>query len=134
MRYSRRVTRAFLGSEARGEHLTDIDEVIGDDSQTHPALHARIPFIEAAAESVASLEHADAPFAADAPSLRFAEPALLLALSPLRTLRAQIGNRDPCDSQFLRSLFVGSGEKSGVAGRHARDHAEPLPMLFNRRD
>src|ERR1035438_6644386 len=46
------------------------------------------PFIEAAAESVASLEHADAPFAADAPSLRFAEPALLLALATLRTLGA----------------------------------------------
>jgi hypothetical protein len=29
--------------------------------------------------------------------------------------------------------LVGSGEKSGVAGRHARDHAEPLLMLFNRR-
>src|ERR1700684_1451013 len=124
MRYSRRVTRAFLGSEARGEHLTDIDEVIGDDSQTHPALHAHIAFIEAAAESVASLEHADAPFAADAPSLRFAEPTLLLAFATLRTLCAQKRNSDPCDSQLLRGLFVGSGEKSGVAGHHARDHAE----------
>jgi len=35
------------------------------------------------------LEQADAPFAADAPSLRFAEPALLLALATLRTLRAR---------------------------------------------
>jgi hypothetical protein len=69
----------------------DIDEVVGNDSQTHPALHARIAFIEAAAQSVASLEHADAPFAADAPALRFAEPAL-------RTLCARKGNRDPRDS------------------------------------
>src|ERR1700688_3692579 len=81
MRYSGFVARAFLGSEARGQHPADIDEVVGNDSQTHPAMHARIPFIEAATESVASLEHADAPFAADAPSLRFAEPALLLAPS-----------------------------------------------------
>src|ERR1035441_36903 len=93
-----------------------------------------IPFIEAAAGSVASVERADAPFAADAPSLRFSEPALLLALATLRTLGAQIGNGDPCHSQLLRGLFVGSGEKSGVACHHARDHAEPLLMLFNRGD
>src|ERR1022692_4059383 len=134
MRYSRRVARAFLGSEARGQRPADIVEVVGNDSKTYTAMHARIPFIEAAAESLASLEHADAPFAADAPSLRFAEPALLLALATLRTLGAQIGNGDPCHSQLLRGLFVGSGEKSGVACHHARDHAEPLLMLFNRGD
>src|SRR5712692_4573007 len=76
MRYSRRLAGAFLGSEARGQHPADIDEVIGNDSQTHPAMHARVTFIEAAAESVASLEHADAPFAADAPFLSLAEPPL----------------------------------------------------------
>ncbi len=77
MGYSGGVAPAFLGSEARGQHPADIDEVIGNDSQTHPAMHACITFIEAAAESVASLEHADAPFATDAPFLSFAEPALL---------------------------------------------------------
>src|ERR1039458_7952789 len=134
MRYSRRVARAFLGSEARGQHPADIDEVVGNDSQTYPAMHARIPFIEAAAESVASLEHDAAPLAPDAPSLRFAEPALLLALATLRTLGAQIGNGDPCHSQLLRGLFVGSGEKSGVACPRRRDRPEPLLMLFNRGD
>ena len=43
MRYSGRVARAFLGSEARGQHPADIDEVVGNDSQTYPAMHARIP-------------------------------------------------------------------------------------------
>src|SRR5712692_3478934 len=97
-------------------------------------MHARVTFIEAAAESVASLEDADAPFATDAPFLSFAEPALLLALSPLRTASPQIGNRHLCDSQLLRSRFVGGGEKASVAGSHARDHAEPLLMLFDGRD
>src|SRR6266540_1939268 len=60
MGYSGRVARAFLESEARGQHRTDIDEVIGNDSETHPTTHARVTFMEAAAESVASLEHADA--------------------------------------------------------------------------
>src|SRR5712692_1817341 len=132
--YSRRVARTFLGGETLGQHPADIDEVVGNDSQTHPAMHAPVTFIEAATESVASLEHADAPFAADAPFLSFAEPALLLALSTLRTSGTQIGNRHLCDSQLLRRGFVGGGEKAGVAGRHARDHAEPLLMLFNRRD
>src|SRR5207247_8665258 len=115
-------------------HPSDIDEVIGNDSETDPAMHACITFIEAATESVAPLEHADAPFATDAPFLSSAEPALLLALSPLHTAGTQIGNRHLCDSQLLRSRFVGGGEKSGVAGGHTRDHAEPLLMLFNRRD
>src|SRR6266852_2317922 len=123
MGYSGRVAGAFLGSEARGQHPADIDEVIGNDSETDPAMHARVTFIEAAAESVTSLEHADAPFAADAPFLSFAEPALLLTLSTLRTSGAQIGNGDLGDSQLLCSRFVGSGEKAGVASRHARRHA-----------
>src|ERR1035438_180595 len=99
-----------------------------------PAMHACVTLIEAAAESVASLEHADAAFATDAPPLRFAEPALLLALAPLCTLGTERRNRDPCDSPLLRRRFVGGGEEPGVAGRHARHHAEPLLMLFNRRD
>src|SRR2546428_298402 len=134
MGYSGRVAGAFLGSEARVQHPADIDEVIGNDSETDPAMHARVTFIEAAAESVASLEHADAPFATDAPFLSFAEPALLLALSTLRTLGTERRNRDLCDSHLLRRRFVGSGEKAGVAGDHARRHAEPLLVLFNRRD
>src|SRR6266550_594087 len=134
MGYSGGVARAFLGSEARGQHPSDIDEVIGNDSETDPAMHACITFIEAAAESVASFEHADAPFATDAPFLSFAEPALLLTLSPLRTLGAEKRNGDLSNSQLLRRRFVGGREKSGVASHHARDYAELLLMLFNRRD
>src|SRR6266568_8558533 len=129
MGYSGCVARAFLGSEALSQHPADIDEVIGNDSETHPAMHAPVTFIEAAAESVASLEDADAPFAPDAPFLSLAEPALLLALAPLRTLGTEKRNGDLCDSPLLRSRFVGGGEKAGVAGRHARDYAEPLLML-----
>src|SRR2546421_12814353 len=66
MGYSRRVAGGFLGSESRGQHPADIDEVIGNDSETHPAMHARVTFFETTAKSVASFEHADAPFATDA--------------------------------------------------------------------
>src|SRR5207249_4217015 len=123
-----------LGSESRGQHPADIDEVIGNDSETHPAMHARVTFIETTAKSVASLEHADAPFATDAPFLSFAEPALLLTLSPLHTLGAEKRTGDLCNPQLLRRRLVGGREKSGVAGRHARHHAEPLLMLFHRWD
>src|SRR5258708_27228805 len=34
------VARAFLGSEARGQHPSDIDEVIGDDSDGQRELHS----------------------------------------------------------------------------------------------
>src|SRR5258708_9425930 len=94
-------------------------------------MHACITFIEAATESVAPLEHADAPFATDAPFLSSAEPALLLALSPLHTAGTQIGNRHLCDSQLLRTRFVGVGKKSAAAGGRARDHPHPLLMLSN---
>src|SRR5437773_12456159 len=36
MGYSRRVAGGFLGSESRGQHPADIDEVIGNDSETQP--------------------------------------------------------------------------------------------------
>src|SRR2546425_1251954 len=134
MGYSGRVAGAFLGSEARVQHPADIDEVIGNDSETDPAMHARVTFIEAAAESVASLEHADAAFTTDAPFLSLAEPALLLALATLRTLGTERRNGDLCDSHLLRRRFVGSGEKAGVAGDQARRQAGPLLVLFNRRD
>src|SRR2546426_9978312 len=68
------------------------------DSETHPAMHARVTFIETTAKSVASLKHADAPFATDAPFLSFAEPALLLTLSPRHTLGAEKRNGDLCNS------------------------------------
>ena len=97
-------------------------------------MHARVAFVETAAESMAVLDHADAPFAADAPFLSPAEPALFLAFSTLGAVGTQIGDGDPDDSHLLRSRFVGSREKAGVGGRHSRDYAEPLLMLFNRRD
>ena len=61
MGYSRRVARAFLGDEALGQHPADIDEVVGNDSKTHPAMHARVTFIEAAVESVAALMRPSQP-------------------------------------------------------------------------
>src|SRR6516164_7339809 len=97
-------------------------------------MHACVTFIETTAKSVASLEHADAPLTADAPFLSLTEPALLLALSTLRTLGTQEGNGNRGDSQLLRRRFVGGGKKSGVTGRHTRDPAEPLRMLFDGRE
>jgi hypothetical protein len=47
-RNSGRGVRAFLASPARDEHAADIDERVGKHTQTHPAMHARIPFIAAA--------------------------------------------------------------------------------------
>jgi len=40
MGYSGGVARAFLGSEARGQHPSDIDEVIGNDSDGQRELHS----------------------------------------------------------------------------------------------
>src|SRR5260370_893411 len=97
-------------------------------------MHACITFIEAATESVAPLEHADAPFATDAPFLSSAEPALLLALSPLHTAGTQIGNPHLCDSQLLPTRFASGREKSSVAGdrllHHVSGHLDALIGLL----
>src|SRR5207247_6909880 len=90
--------------------------------------------IEMSAYSVASLGYADAPFATDASLLSLVELARLLSFSLLHTLGAKKRTGDLCNSQLLRRRFVGGREKSGVAGRHARHHAEPLLMLFHRWD
>ena len=58
--------------------MGDVDEVIRDDAQTDPTLHAGGPLVAASVQAVTAFEQTDAALAAGAPLLRLAEPALLL--------------------------------------------------------
>ena len=64
----------WLGSDSAAE----IDKIVGDDPEPHPALHSIVAGISAPVEAMSTLAHADATFAPGAPSLAAAEPALLL--------------------------------------------------------
>ena len=79
-------------SAFRCEVKTDIDHVIRDHAQTHPALHALSALVAGPVQAMASLQNADASFASGAPRLTFFEPALLLFLFPLRAFGGTAGD------------------------------------------
>ena len=61
---------------------TDVNDIVGDDAEPHPAVHSDVALVAAAVETVSPLDHADASLASGAPFLAVAEPALfLLALA-----------------------------------------------------
>jgi hypothetical protein len=67
------------GSSAlQGQATTNLDHVVGDHAESHPAFYAAEPAIPGATESVATLEYADASLTSGPPPLARAEPTLLL--------------------------------------------------------
>jgi len=55
------------------DHLSDIDQVVGDHSEANPALHPIVTAISASIETVSALAHTDAPLASHTPSLPVAD-------------------------------------------------------------
>jgi hypothetical protein len=85
----------LLSLAGSGESAADVDQLVADDAQTDPTLHAGLSFVATAIQSVASLEQTDAAFASGAPLLCVAEPALFLQLLAFCALGGAIGGRDP---------------------------------------
>src|SRR4051794_1307929 len=65
--------------KGRGVH-----EIVGDDAESHPASDAIGAMVPTASQTMPSLEHADAAFAANAPALAAPKPALPLMRAPRR--------------------------------------------------
>jgi hypothetical protein len=62
--------------------IRGVDDVVGDDAETHPAVHSDGALVSAAIEAVSPFDDADASLTSGAPFLAVAEPALsLLALA-----------------------------------------------------
>src|SRR2546426_7245433 len=91
--------RLAFGSRQR---RPEVDEIVTEDSEPDPALHAGVTFVAAARESVAPLQQADSPLAAGPPFLGLFEPAFLLFPLPLGALRGPVRHRHPFDPQALR--------------------------------
>ena len=87
----------------------DIDQVVGDHSETNPALH---PIIT----SIAATVQTDASLTPGAPSLAVAEPSLLLLALPSDALGRVIGNADTFHALGYRCGFVFGGVEAGIGG------------------
>ena len=103
-----------------GERVADVDQVVGDDAQAHPALDARQALVATAVQAVAALEKTDATLTASAPLLSVAEPAFLFEPLALRTLGGAIGDGDSLDAEGAGRRLVVLGEERGIGGDEIR--------------
>jgi hypothetical protein len=62
------------------EQLAHADEVIGNNTETNPPLHAVLPTIAAAIQTVPQFQYADTTFASGPPALASFKPAALVPL------------------------------------------------------
>src|SRR6266545_3413126 len=115
----RRGPESLIGS---GQH----QEVVGEDAQPHPTLHAWHTTITAASEPVPSLQSTDAPFASRAPAHGPPKPALLLLNSPTHRYPSVARQGHASHSPLGRHLFIGGGGKSRIRRSQARRATKQL--------
>jgi hypothetical protein len=107
----------------RGEGR-DVHEVVRDDAEADPPVHAVFAMVATAVESVSTFEHTDAAFTADAPPLTPTEPALAFVGVPRRRLRATTRQHDSADAAIRRRLFVGRRAEAAIPRREIRGASE----------
>src|SRR5438093_9345456 len=107
-------------------HLSDIDQVIGEDAEPDPSLHSLRAPIQTAPQSMPPLEHTDASFASGPPRLRFLEPPALLHRLAFLAARIAVGHRHPLDAHLLQSSLM---RLRVVVGDYARA-AITFPILI----
>ena len=99
---------ADLAIRASFQCAADVDEIIGDDTESDPALHSGIALVAAAVEAVSAFEHTDASLASGPPFLALAEPTLPLFSLALWTFAGAVGNADALDAlRLCRRLVLG---------------------------
>ena len=95
-------------------------QVIGDDPEADPSSGAISASIATAPQPVASFDHADATFAANAPPLSAAKPALALMRAPRRRFPAGPGQDHPTHPARDRGLFIRRRRESTISRRDIR--------------
>src|SRR5258708_36518014 len=94
----------------------DVHQIVGDDAEADPAMHAVDAMVATAAQTMSTFEHTDAAFASDAPALPAAEPALTFIGAPRRRLGAAPRQDDASHTAVNRRLFVPGRAEAAVAG------------------
>src|SRR5271167_2622698 len=88
----------------RDQPTSHVNEVVGDDPQSHPSLHSIGPVVAATRQPVPPLDHADPAFTSRAPLLASLEPALLLPLAPFWAAGAAVRDRNVLHAQSVRTF------------------------------
>src|SRR3982074_1128275 len=109
----------------------NIDDVVGNDAETDPALHSSFALVATAVEPVSPFDHADAALASGAPLLAVTKPTLLLFAFAFGAFGGAIGNAHSLDPLgFCRHLVLG-GVESSISGHQVRNASEHRLMGFN---
>ena len=101
-------------------------------SPTHRCMPSSA-MVATASQSMPSFDHADAPFAADAPALPAPKPALPFIRASRRRLRPAPRQDDASHAAVGGRLFVGRGAEAAIAGRQIRRAAEDRLMAVQGR-
>ena len=84
----------------------NVDQIISDYAQPHPALHAAHPFVEAAPQTMPPLEHTDAALTTGSLFLSLFKPPLFLLALSLRAFGVAARDAHALDTSFVRGSFV----------------------------
>src|SRR5215469_1086243 len=107
-------TERLGGAVPQGESLrsspgqvgTDMDDVVGDHSESDPAPDAARAFVQRSPQPMPAFEDTDAAFTAGAPFLKLLEPTLLLPLLAGGALCVMAWNRYPADTCLVGFGFI----------------------------
>src|SRR6185369_7209047 len=113
---------------------SDVNEIVRDHTESYPALHSFVAFIEAATASVPPFENADAALTPGPPLLSLLEPALSLFAFTFGAF-----GRAAWDTYSRHTLFIGgclvlSRVKCCIPGHQARSASQLLLMCFDSGD
>ena len=111
----------------------DVHEIVGDDTEADPAVHAVFTMVATAVESVSAFEHADAAFTAGAPPLPATEPALAFKRTSRRRFRATPRQDHTSNAAIDRRLLIGRRAEAAIAGGQARCATEDGLMTIEGR-
>src|SRR5438874_1672724 len=111
----------------------DVHQIVGDDTEPDPTMHAVDAMVATTTQAVTTFEHTDAPFAPDAPALPAAEPALTFMGTPRRRLGAGPRQDHTSYAAVNRRLFIASRAETTVACGQIRRAAEDRLMPIQRR-
>src|SRR5262249_27851032 len=82
----------FSFSRFGGENLTDVDQIVGDHTQSDPSFNAILTAIPAPIQSMPAFQNTDSTFAACSPLLTPSKPASLLKFAQSRIFGRAIRN------------------------------------------
>src|SRR5258708_4295497 len=93
----------------------DVHQIVRDDAESDPSVHAIDAMVATAAQTMTTFEHTDATFAPDAPALPATEPALTFMGAPRRRFGAGPRQDHASHAAVHRRLFVAGRAEPPVA-------------------